>query len=327
MAHDDTDLTKKRTTRVGRGGIEVPEIGGPPTFSRSQQGPVGSGGRRGIGGDSAERLRASAAEGTDKPLGQIFPPPSAPVLGVGSTSTDSTNIIQEGPSSFRGKDSGTVTLRDARNLPDIGRPGGGLSVIGMGLSPEDTLAKLKSQTEAVRGLNRMKATGLSEDELAKVDARRAHDSEIFQLTQGGLSRREASARIFDRDARVLEASPGGTDLGGLASLLNAQTAQGQLGLGEERLAQEKTLAEDRAQADSEKSVLKIASQIAADPLTGAIDPTKFATALSQVGSLFGLNPTGGIDGGVSPEALANQLRAEGVPEAEIQQHIKKKFGQ
>lgn len=126
------------------------------------------------------------------------------------------------------------------------------------------------------------------------------------------------------------APPEAPDLGGLASLLNAQTSQGQLDLGERRLAQENTIAENRAQAASEKSVLKLAAQLAADP-TGAIDPTKFATALGQVSSLFGINPAGGVDGGnsvaVSPEALANRLRSKGVPEAEIQQHLKQKFGQ
>ncbi len=122
-------------------------------------------------------------------------------------------------------------------------------------------------------------------------------------------------------ASLQPAPTAGPDLGDYASLLNAQTAQDQLGLGEARLAQEKTIADNRTQADSEKAVLKLASDAAMDQF-GVVDPTKFAVALGQFGTLFGLNPTKGV----GDEDIANQLRSKGYTEADIQQYQKQKSG-
>lgn len=112
-----------------------------------------------------------------------------------------SKITRKGNAFSAPDDAGTVTLADARNA---GKSGYGLSVIGMGLSPEATVAKLKGQTEQARQLNRMKATGLSEAELAKVDARRAKDSEIHQLSQSGISPEQAAGAIFNRERALAE---------------------------------------------------------------------------------------------------------------------------
>lgn len=115
---------------------------------------------------------------------------------------------------------------------------------------------------------------------------------------------------------LAELQPPATSAGDYAGLLNAQTAQvnaqNRQSLGEQRLTQEQAIANARLkqenivagqdiQTESEKQVIGLATKLAADPLTGAIDPAKFAIALAQANALLGVTFVGGVGAAVMSE--------------------------
>lgn len=189
------------------------------------------------------------ATGRTPPVG-ARPEDTAPPVQTLDQELRRNQVRQIGPNSF-------TNVPAEQATQDLGKPGGGLSVIGRGLSPEDTLADLRRQVvdaEEKTALRRagLEDTGEGREALARLNKRRERDSEIFALTQAGLSPDEAARRIFARDAKLAEAEigargTGGADLSDQIALLSLQqrTAaedaraglrQEQLGVSKEQLA-------------------------------------------------------------------------------------------
>lgn len=319
--------------------------------------------------EPAGKLIQQAKRGAAPPAPKIAPP-TVPVAGVGSSAPVRTMppapVFNRAPTSVPGVQ--RVTNYDnpvgaplftnipgaagTRGMFDLETPAQAADNAEVSAtSPlfadqrahEAALAKIRSQggfrtelTDSERAANAEQAS--LREAAALTGARTAVGLSIKNSLARGISPEGLQAATKG----LADLQPPVADAGDYASLLNAKTAQGRLGLGEQRLVQDKAIADANlnqkttaasgtATAASDKAVTALATKMATDPLTGALDPTKFAAALAQATNLLGVAPVGGVEGNATAatggaEAEANNLRAKGYPEVEIQAHIKKKYG-
>lgn len=238
---------------------------------------------------SGERTKAAAAtyaEGTERPLGQ-----TTPDTGLRS------RIVQDAPNSF--SDGGQTP-------PGIGKKGGGLSIVGS-ITPERVQAISQANAE-LQEAREAASIGISTEQYQRQKARRATDSEIANLTQGGLGLREATARVFDRDAAAnVEAAKGGAGLSAsdqisLASLMQrTQAGQEGLGLRREQLELNKGQVDDQKVASERNAANRYIDGLNSE------DPGVASATRGQVVQKAIADPTS-AEGGLAFTQVVEQLR-------------------